>query len=204
MSTVTKTAVSPASEDVLKALDLILVIDHSGSMDSASKRLSGKSRWDEVKEDTIRAANVAGRYDADGLTVIAFATGVRAQDGVTADKVEQLFQEVTPGGNTNLTAAIDTAIEKAKASSKEVVALVYTDGAPNDEKSVIEALNRAGKELGRPKIGFCFIQVGDDPGAAKFLNKLDNDLAVDVCATYSAADAESMKIEQLIEAARTL
>lgn len=205
MSTETqdKRSVQPAIEDVLKGLDLILCIDRSGSMDSASKRLPGKSRWDEVKEDAIRAANVAGRYDADGITVITFSTGADVKDGVTAEAVEQLFKEQRPGGSTNLAAAIQEATKKAQTSSKEVVCLVYTDGEPNSQSDVVNALNAAGA-LGRPKIGFTFIQVGDDGGAAKFLQSLDNDLKVDICATYSAADAENMAIEQLINAARTL
>jgi hypothetical protein len=58
-------------------------------------------------------------------------------------------------------------------------------------------IDRAGRELGRPKIGFTFVQVGDDPVAAEFLDELDNSMKVDVCATVRAAEATNLSFHQL-------
>lgn len=196
------TAVREATEDELKAIDTILLIDHSGSMSEPSHLAKGLTRFQELEENTRSIARTMGNYDADGLTVIAFASGVSVVDGVTADKVRDIFKENAPGGRTDLAAALKEALKKATASSKETVVMVFTDGAPNSEADAIKVINDAGQSLGRPKIGFVFVQVGNDPDAAKFLDKLDNGLAVDVCATVKAEDAEKLSPAQLVWLAR--
>lgn len=196
------TVIQSATEAELKALDLIVVIDHSGSMGDPSLRLAGKTKFEENQEDVVAVAREMGKYDADGLTIIAFSSAVRTYDGVTADKVGQVFTETSPRGTTNLTDAIKAVSEKAKASSKEVVAVIYTDGSPNDPSGAMHAIATLGTEMGRPKIGLVFVQVGADPGAAAFLSKLDNEMKVDVCATVSAAQAEGLSVGQLVWLAR--
>ena len=119
-------------------------------------------------------------------------------DGVKPDVVAKLFQENSPRGSTNLTDALIAACAKARASEKPNVVLVFTDGSPDNADSAIKCINDVGKELGRPKIGFVFIQVGNDAGAAAFLDRLDNDLAVDVVATVSAKDAENLSPAQFV------
>lgn len=200
--TATQEGIQPASDEVLKAIDTILVIDHSGSMGSPSTRFDGKSRMEELEEDCTAIAREMGKYDADGLSVIAFSSDVNVNDGVTAERVAQIFKENTPRGSTNLAEALQKAVEKAKSSSKEAVVMVFTDGAPDSEAAAIKVINDAGQSLGRPKIGFVFIQVGSDQGASKFLDTLDNGLAVDVCATVKAKDAERLSPAQLVWLAR--
>jgi Mg-chelatase subunit ChlD len=201
-SEATATVIQSATETELKALDLIVVIDHSGSMGDPSLRLAGKAKFEELKEDVIAVAREMGKYDADGLTVIAFSSAVRTFDGVTADKVGQVFTETSPRGTTNLTDAMKAVSEKAKSTDKEVVAVIYTDGSPDDPESAMKAIAAIGTEMGRPKIGLVFVQVGADPGAAAFLSKLDNEMPVDVCATVSAAQAEGLSVGQLVWLAR--
>lgn len=197
-----KTNIQPASEDTLKKLDYILLIDHSGSTSNPSKRVEG-SLFDEMREQALQLATLAEKYDDDGITLIAFSSSVIVKDGVKAATVRDVFKEFSPGGQTNLGLALEEAYKKAKASSKEVVVFVFTDGAASDPSRVKDVLTVAGKELGRPKIGFSFIQVGDDPDAAKFLADLDDSLKVDVVATFTSEQAEKLSIAQLVEAART-
>ena len=78
-----KTNIAPAEESVLKALDWIVVIDHSGSTSNPSSRMSGKTLYDEMQESAQLAANIAGKYDDDGITVIHFSSAVKVNDGVT-------------------------------------------------------------------------------------------------------------------------
>lgn len=198
-----KTEIAPAPEDVLKKLDWIIIVDHSGSMAEPSNRLKGKTRYEEVREQVVLAARIAEKYDDDGLTLIHFSSKAVVTDGVKADQVKAAFDQFSPSGSTNLHLALAEAEKKARSSAKEVVVLVFTDGEANDQDEVINAINNAGKEFGRPRIGFCFIQVGTDQGAKAFLDKLDNDLTVDVCATFSEEDAENLSIPQLVTAART-
>lgn len=197
-----KVNIAPASEETLKKLDWIIVIDHSGSTDEPSKRMQG-TRYDEMKEYALQAARVAGRYDDDGITLIHFSSNVVVKDGVTADSLADVFKEYRPGGMTNLGLALGKAVDKARHSTKEVVCIVYTDGAATDPERVLDVINQAGKEFGRPRIGFCFVQVGHDPDASKFLDYIDNNLKVDVSATFNTEDADGLTVEQLVNAART-
>lgn len=190
------------NEETLKDLEYILVIDHSGSMGEPSTRIEGKNRLEEVQEEVISIARTAEKYDADGITVISFSSSTQVYDGVTTDRVKSVFAEFPPRGGTNLTAAINEVIRKTRSSSKEVVALVYTDGKPDNQQSVIEAVNAAGKEFGRPKIAFAFIQVGNDTGAKQFLEYLDDNLSVDVSATIPEERAENFTFPQIVWLAR--
>jgi uncharacterized protein with von Willebrand factor type A (vWA) domain len=181
----------------LAEIDVIIAIDHSGSMGSASSRFSGKTRLEEVKEDALAIARLAEKHDTDGLTVISFASQVKVFDGVTSAKVEGVFQEFAPRGSTNLAAALTEAINKAKGSTKKTAVIVFTDGAPDDKAAATKIINDAGA-LTREKIGFLFIQVGNDPEATKFLASLDDDLSVDLVDTITAAEAESFEVDELI------
>jgi Mg-chelatase subunit ChlD len=168
------------SDDQMKAIDFIALFDHSGSMSRDSKRMKGKTRWEELQEDAESLCRQAAKFDDDGITVIAFSNAVRVFDGVKIDAVEKLFQEVTPNGSTNLTDAVKAAIEKASTSAKHCVILAFTDGVPDDPSGVFAAINEAGGKLGRPKIGFTFVQVGEEDSAKKFLDSINNNLTVDV------------------------
>lgn len=185
------------SDEDLKKLDTIIVVDHSGSMSTASRRVAGANRLGEVQQDVYKTAQIAEKFDDDGLTVIAFSSDAQVFDGVGSLKVASVFKAFQPDYSTNLTAALEQAVKKAKSSAKNVVVLVYTDGRPDSMTSSKAVIDRAGKELGRPKIGFTFIQVGDDQTAAEFLDDLDNSMKVDVCATVRADKATNLSFHQL-------
>lgn len=191
-------AAQSLSEDQLRAIDFIVLVDHSGSMGETSQRIDG-TRLEEVREDCVAVARLAQNYDDDGITLIGFSSGVNVKDGVKADSVVNLFREFPPRGSTNLTDALDAAVKKARSSNKNCIVLVYTDGEPNDQRGVIKVISDAARSMGRPKIGFTFIQVGDDEGATEFLDTLNNHLkgVPDVVACVKAAEAEQLSIEQL-------
>ncbi len=196
------TQIGEETEETLKKLDFIIAVDHSGSMSKPSNRMTGKTRFQEVEEEVGNIARQAEKYDDDGLTVIAFAGSAKVYDGVTSDKVETVFKEFQPNGSTNLAAAISEASKKARSSSKEVVVIIFTDGEPDSYPDVEREINAAGKEFGRPRIGFFFSQVGSEAGATKFLSRIDNDLKVDVCSTRSEELTESLSLAQIAWAAR--
>lgn len=192
-----KSVIQTLSEDDLGKLDFHLLVDHSGSMGDPSLRRSGKNRLEELAEDATAIAREAQKYDSDGITVIAFSTAVRVFDGVTAEKVQQTFQEIKPRGSTNLLDAIKASLELASKSQKNVITLIFTDGVPDDMDGVYKLINNAGKQYGRPKIGFTFVQVGENQEATAFLKKLNDNLSVDVVACATAAEAEGLSLGQL-------
>jgi Mg-chelatase subunit ChlD len=180
----------------LGELDIILLVDNSGSMGHMSRRVAG-NRLEEVQHDVLRTAQVAEQFDADGITVIEFGSTAQVFDNVGSLKVAGTFKQFNPAGSTNLTAALELAVEKAASTTKNAIVICWTDGRPDSEKTAKDVIERAGQLLGRPKIGFTFIQVGDDPGAGEFLDTLDNSMKVDVCATVRASEATSLTIHQL-------
>lgn len=186
----------------LKNIDGIFVIDRSGSMGEASLRLPGRTKYQELQEDVAAGAREFAKYDADGLTLVPFSSSATVVDGVKPETVANVFKEYEPRGSTDLAAALTQAIRKANDTKKDAVVFVYTDGSPNDPAAAKAIIEAAGKSLGRPKIGFTFVQVGNDPGAKAFLDELDTTLSVDVVATVSAEQAENLTIPQLAWLAR--
>ena len=195
--------ISILPKEKLDNMDIILVIDRSGSTGmSKSKRVRG-DLLTEIKHDALKVAQLAEQHDDDGITLITFANDVVVHDGIDSSKVESVFARTRADGGTNLAAALKEAVKKARSSSKkEIVILVYTDGEPSGgeagEQAAFDVLNAAGHEFGRPRIGFTFVQVGQAPGAFKFLNKLNTGLDVDIVACLSSSDAESVDIKNLI------
>ncbi len=196
-----KSAPESLSDEEMSKLDFIVVVDHSGSMNARSIVTNG-TRLDEVRDDVMRIAEVAEKHDDDGITVIAFDNKVDVYDGVGSMKVADNFKKFPPRGTTDLTAALTAAVKKANESKKEVVVIVYTDGSPNNRASAEGVIADAGRTLGRPRIGFTFIQVGNDPGSAAFLKRLDDDMPVDVTATLRADEAQGLTLHQLAWLAR--
>lgn len=174
-----------------------MVIDHSGSMGSPSTVFRGKTRMQEVQEAAETIARAAEAVDSDGITVIPFSSKAAMVDNVTSSKVAQVFQEYQPSGSTALDRALALAVEKARKSSKRVGVVVYTDGEPNDHGEVIRVLEDAGK-LGRSKIGFTFVQVGQDAQATRFLRALDDDLDTDIVDVVPAERANDLSLAELM------
>lgn len=182
--------------------DYILLSDKSGSMGEPSTRMEGKTKWQEVQEFVEQFARYAEKHDDDGLTLITFNSHAEVHDGVKADAVHELFTKNQPGGSTNLAAALDEAWKKKAASGKKAIVVCVTDGAPNSTTDVETALVHATQNIAdETQLSYLFVQVGEDTGAAKFLDHLDNNLTgakFDIVNTLSEDDAESMTIGQLL------
>lgn len=184
------------TDQQLGELDLILLIDNSGSMGNRSSRVAG-SRLEEVQEHVLRTAEAAEKFDSDGITLIEFGSVAQLFDNVGALKVAGVFKQFNRSGSTNLTHGLELAVAKATSSPKNAVVVCWTDGSPDSERTAKAVIDKAGKTLGRPKIGFTFVQVGNEPSAANFLDALDNSMDVDVCATVRADEAAELTIHQL-------
>jgi uncharacterized protein with von Willebrand factor type A (vWA) domain len=109
--------------------DFVIGLDASGSMASPSTRYPGKTRWQEAQETIFGLASVLGQYDADGIDVVVFGGSVEVFEGVTAEKVTDIFSKRSPRGSTPLAEAI-TKIDGLNSDGKKAVALVFTDGEP--------------------------------------------------------------------------
>lgn len=188
--------------DEAKEFDHIIIIDHSGSMGNPSTKFAGKNRLQEAQEFTESYARFAEQADDDGITVIPFSSHATVFDGVTADKVHEVFAKIEPRGSTNLAEALQEAFKKKFSSSKPAIILVVTDGEPDSQSDVEKAIKNASNKIEKDKdIGVQFIQIGDDAGATKFLRHLDDDIPgakFDIVNTLSREEAETLTIPQIL------
>lgn len=184
--------------------DFIVGLDASGSMASPSKRRPGKTRWEEAQETILGIALGLEKFDADGIDVVVFGGGVSMVEGVTSAKVAELFASRGPRGSTPLAEALTVVVNKQKASGKNTVAIIFTDGEPDDkaaaEKVIADAANALEKD---EALTFLFVQIGDDAAASKYLDHLDDGITAkfDIVDAISAATADTMEPIDLINKA---
>ncbi len=190
--------------------DYTLILDKSGSMAQPDAR-TGRSRWSVVQESTLALASRCEQLDPDGLTVYLFNGRFKRYDNVRTDTVSRLFRENEPMGSTNLAGVLDDALGQyfARKSSKPAAhkpetILVVTDGEPDDQRAVMKVLIEASRKIERDEeLAVCFVQVGDDPGAARFLAALDDDLTragarFDIVDTLTVTDLEDRPLSEVL------
>lgn len=173
-----------ATTEDLKDRDYVLILDKSGSMGAESDTPSGQTRWEEAKESTLAIAQHCQKLDPDGITVVPFAGAFKVYESTTPDKVKEVFNENSPMGNTFLAAPLKATFDSylkrkadGKAKSHGELILVVTDGCPQDGDAVAKEITAFTKHLDRDEeYGICFLQIGRDKEATKFLQSLDNDL----------------------------
>ncbi|MBU6453596.1 MAG: VWA domain-containing protein [Cyanobacteria bacterium REEB67] len=195
-------------------IDIAIAIDTSGTMSKTDGNKSGQTRMQASKESTIALAAEAEKYDPDGITVARFASKVRIYDGVTEAKVEQIFAEFRPMGSTNTKEAVEQLINMflakraaAGAAAKPACIVVITDGEPDDKVGLAQVIVNASKQLkSRSELGILFVQVGNDPDAAAYLAKLNDDLTsagakFDIVAVTKLEDLEDISPVETFEMA---
>ncbi len=189
--------------ETITEYDFVIGLDASGSMGAPSKRYPGKSRWEEAQETIYGLANALNKYDEDGIDVVVFGGNVQTFRSVTPDKVAEVFKARSPRGDTPLAEAID-AIAALNDDGKKAVAIIFTDGEPNDKQAAVNAITTiADKQEKDEDFTIQFVQIGDDAGAAAFLAHLDDNLTAkfDIVDTIKAVDADQMEAIDLINKA---
>ena len=194
--------------------DYTLILDKSGSMAQPDAR-TGRSRWNVVQESTLALASRCEQLDPDGLTVYLFNGRFKRYDNVRTDTVARLFRENEPMGSTNLAGVLDDAFaqyftrKSSGGSHKPETILVVTDGEPDDPRAVMKVIIEATRRLERDEeLAVSFVQVGDDPGASRFLKALDDDLGragarFDIVDTLTVSELEDRPLaEVLLDAIR--
>ncbi|MCT7972222.1 vWA domain-containing protein [Laspinema olomoucense] len=190
--------------------DYTLIIDKSGSMSTPDQR-GGRTRWQEAKESTLALARKCEELDPDGITLYVFSGRFKRYDNVTADKVEQIFQENEPAGRTDLAGVLQDALNnyfKRKSSGQNQVngetILAITDGEPDDRKAVMKVIIEASRQIDKDEeLAISFIQIGNDRTATQFLKALDNDLMnagakFDIVDTLTIDDMEDMTLTEVL------
>ncbi len=176
---------------VLSELDIIVAIDASGSMGTRDMP-GGKSRWEYMQESLLAFARDVEQVDTDGIDVVVFGgENIQSYTGVTSDKVAEVFSARAPRGSTPLAQALTECLKLAGKSPKKDFVLVFTDGVPNDKKAAADVIVKASHlQETDDALTFLFVQVGYDPDAAAYLQKLDDNLSD---AKFDIVDAKTMK-----------
>lgn len=195
-----------AIETTLSEYDFIVVIDASGSM-ATEDMPGGRSRWKAMQETAEQFVRDITKIDADGIGLVVFSgTGTDSFDNVGVSKVTEVFQNRNPRSSTPLAEALTAALKLAGKSDKKDFILVFTDGVPDDEAAAAKVIrDAANKQETDDALTILFVQVGNDAGAAAYLEKLDDQLTgckFDIVDAKTMAEAEKFNTTvELIAAA---
>jgi Mg-chelatase subunit ChlD len=173
----------------LSEYDFIVAIDASGSM-STEDMPGGRSRWAYMQETAAAFARDLSKFDSDGIDVVVFGgSSIVSYEGVTADKVSEIFSTRRPMGSTPLTEALQASFKLAGKSDKKDFIIVFTDGVPDDKASAAKAIiEQSHKQDTDDALTILFVQVGRDPGATAYLRELDDNLS---SAKFDIVDAKT-------------
>ncbi|KAI0921183.1 hypothetical protein AcV5_001140 [Taiwanofungus camphoratus] len=138
--------------DILKRYNTVIIVDDSGSMEG--------SRWLEAREALAALADIASKYDADGIDVCFLNSKKVGNNMKSSDLIRRLFDSVRPVGITPIGEKLENLLlyyldtleqaklrfnageEKAMREVKPVNYIVITDGAPSQHHKVTFTFGR--------------------------------------------------------------
>lgn len=173
---------------MLGEYDFIVMIDTSSSMGEPYK---GTTRWLAMQEAVIGFCRDIEAIDSDGIDLVQLGGSLNTWQGVTTDKVRDIFSSMTPRGSTPLAEALENAFKCAGKSPKKDFIICFTDGVPDSESAAMEAIKKqSNRQESDDALTILFVQVGDDASATAFLKRLDDNLKG---AKYDIVDAKTIE-----------
>lgn len=153
-----------------------MVIDASGSM--STDDVKGRSRWAYMQETAESFARDLNKIDSDGLGLVVFSgASIDSFDGVTPDKLTEVFRNRSPRGGTPLAEALQAALKLAGKSDKKDFIMVFTDGVPDDQVAAAKVIvQQSNAQANDDDLTILFVQVGYDAAASAYLRNLDDNL----------------------------
>lgn len=194
----------------LTAVNYEFLLDKSASMNEKDCP-GGKTRWAYAQEVVKGLALKAESYDKDGIAVVPFAKMFKVHDGVTADKVSQVFAEHEPNGSTHTHLVVADRFKahfdrKAAGDTRATLIFVMTDGEPESQPELIKTIVAASKQMDKDEeLAIQFIQIGQDPACAARLKELDDDLQgkygakFDIVDTVTIDEIEGLTFAELVQ-----
>jgi len=197
----------------LKAREIFVLIDRSGSMSEEDKNPTGGSdegwtRWKSAKMAAESIAELAILLDTDNKVDVTFFNMERlnqpnlVHEQIThPSQLSALFSKYTPTGATPTFEALeDLYTRKLQAlllKGEPFTTVILTDGSPSGSAMQIKQFfkkiikeNRL-EEKGRETLAaFTFVQMGDDSMAGKFLEDLDDNLITEMGITIDIVDTK--------------
>jgi len=175
----------------LSQFDIIMVLDDSGSMGTAT---DVGSRWGELKAMAAAVIDLGVLLDSDGIDVMFLNRGVRR--GVRSmNDVQDLFSR-PPSGCTPLSKRVREAMALPRQSpQKPILMLIATDGVPDtgeryghpDYDSVDIFRSVLEKERDPTRVFVSIIKCSDRDNETGYLDKMDRELInLDVIDDYAS------------------
>jgi uncharacterized protein YegL len=226
----------------LTDFDIEFLLDRSGSMGSGDSSTGGMSRWDYGQKTMLVLAEACQKIDDDGISVGHFDDSVQVHENTTPAAMQKIFKQVRPGGSTNTAGALQhrfnayferrdgkmvtrteggflgmggkkvTEHVKPAKPAKPTIILVMTDGTPNSQPALCDAICAATQKLNSAdELAVVFIQVGDDRSASQFLKQLDSGLKgrttnpakYDIVSCFTVDEVRNLTADQLLLKALT-
>ncbi|KAH8665220.1 hypothetical protein BGZ60DRAFT_516466 [Tricladium varicosporioides] len=212
----------------LVRFDTIFVIDDTGSMQYAANSSeeanpNPKSRWDVMTKSLQYIANIAAEHDKNGVDihflisshldqtnissgqeVLNLLAQVDLEQGVGGTYIEPILATILGPYIANYEEYFDLTRKRMKATRpKPLNIIVLTDGKDDEPGTTEEHLVSVAKKLDKmhapqTQVGVQFMQVGDDPEAAEYLKRLDDDLKTN----YGVRDIVDTKTFQDLDPAQ--
>jgi uncharacterized protein with von Willebrand factor type A (vWA) domain len=184
--------------------DYVVIIDKSGSMTGCDCP-GGKSRWEYCQESVQALVSKVCQLDPDGVDMYLFSTKHFVFENVTVSKVKEIFTQNSPQGSTYFAPVLESALKKHfDKAQRSTTILVITDGEANDPHETAKALiNASNKIEADSELSISFIQIGKDPSAKYFLQKLDDELTgagakFDIVDTVTMDDFDNKPLEEIL------
>ncbi|KAL7547396.1 hypothetical protein ACHAWF_010707 [Thalassiosira exigua] len=149
------------------------------------------TRWEKAISATNGIVSQVSKIDPDGVDVVCFPGSGTGEGGWEYDVhrnvkdaagLEALVTTAQPGGGCFMGRAMDFVLDEAFErgfDERPCSVLVLTAGLPSDREALTDRLKDAAKKVEKDSdLTVTFVQVGDDPGAERYLSQLDTELTV--------------------------
>jgi len=144
--------VDPRSNAMVEGIDIMIVLDASGSMQFCDYGKNDQTRFDIAKQEAIRFIK---KRDNDPIGLVVFGKDAISRCPLTLDKniliniVEDMKVGVIDPDGTVLATAVLTAANRLKNSkAKSKIMILLTDGEPSQDKVDPEVASEVAKKLG--------------------------------------------------------
>src|SRR6185369_5134575 len=124
------------------------------------------TRWDHAREVAKSIVSKCETAYSKGIDLVVFSDRLKTYEGVTAAKVEEILQEWTPNGSTDIDGVVQMITQsyfdrKSQGPVNPISVLILTDGLPSTETDVLETIKAACEKMdSENEISISFVQVG--------------------------------------------
>jgi len=178
------------SDDLVERLydlQLIFLCDISGSMAEKDVDPEGRStrgmlgphwtRYDNMVKLLKTMVGELFSFDKDGkIPCYFFNDKVHSMVFDDPTKLVATARTYRPGGTTNLAGALKQAAKDNLDDKQNFLFIIFTDGVPNSQSDVEKFIKKKiyKKDPKGDRINLLFVRFGDDEGAIRFLEDMDD------------------------------